>query len=835
LSSRPDGTIPGIGGRTAHAGIFLVCLSTLIYEVGLTRIFSALMYYHFASMAIAIAFLGMGLGGIVVYIRPGPFRLAAGGRMLALMCLFYGASILLLYVAGMLAARNPAEASGFLTYFHQPYFQPFRQGFTGVGLQGRGLLALLGLSGATMLPFFFAGLVITSLLSGMHQRVGTLYLADMLGAAIGAVTVIFAVSLLGGPGVLLMAGAVGVLGAFAFLWGGTDRKDGSEPGVLVLKGLAVLVLAGTVFLGYAERVYGLVRFDFVGGRYEPGVLDTRWNSFSRVLVYSGRPPGMQERSWGVSPEYRGPRREELNVVINDTGYTTMVKDGTAEQLEYLRHDVTNLPFMLKGPAKTLVIGPGGGRDVLSALVFGSTDVTAVELNPLLKEIVDGRFGEFTGRLYSKPGVDFLVDDGRSYLMRTDELFDVIESARVYEWMGATSGAFSLAENYLYTREAFVDYIGHLKGDGVLSITRFIHEKQAMRLLSLALAAYEDLGVPDPSDRVAIIKERGLATFLFKRGAFTDEELARLKDITAVMGFETVYMPGVVPANEFATFVTYADRKDYLNDYPMNIDPSTDDNPFFNFMVKDGELWRFDPEGVGGFHNLAVMFLRNVFIVMGVMSILVFGFPLLFVRRRGSSAVSGLSGLVMLRYLAYFGAVGLAFMLIEITLLRKFILFLGHPIYSLGVILSAILFSTGVGSLVSSRFRTMRLRYLMVTLAAAAALYGYIPDMVFAGFMASPVIVRAVVTMLVVFPLGFLMGVMFPAGIRSAGANGAEDQIPWFWAVNGVFSVFGTVFALLFSMSFGFTATILAGASLYLAAAMLYVRPVRDKITREVEA
>lgn len=795
---------PGAG---VYSGIFLLCLSTLVYEIALTRLFSALMYYHFASMAIAIAFLGMGLGGMVVYLLPRRFGPEGSARAIPVICVLYGLSILLLFVAGVAVSRNPEAASGFLTRFHQPYFQPFRQGFTAGGLQDGGLPALMCLAGASMVPFFLAGLVVSAVLAAMPGKVNSLYLADMLGAGLGALSVIFVMGWLGGPGTLLFASVAGFAAAASFA-----KKEGT--GHKPLRYAALGLLALTAILAVAEHSYGFVRFDFVGGRYEPDVLDTKWNSYSRVMVYRGKTSGMQERAWGVSRSFKGTRPEELNIVINDTGYTTMVKDGPASGLECLKYDVTNLPFMLKGGGKSLVIGPGGGRDVLSALLFGSKDVTAVEVNPLLKDIVDDSFGDFTGRLYSRPGVRLVIDDGRSFLMRDAAKYDVIESARVYEWMEATSGAFTLSENYLYTKEAFSDYLGHLADGGMLSITRFIYEKQAMRIISLAIAAYKDMGVDDPSGRIAILKERGLATFLFKKTPFTDEEITRLGGISSRLGFEPVYLPGRAPGNEFAKYITAADKDAFVEGYPLDISPSTDDNPFFNFMVKRADFWEgFGAAKPGGFHNAALMLIRDLFIVMAALSFLVFVLPLLFLKRK--DAVRSPNGLW--RLLVYFGVVGMAFMLVEITFLRKFILFLGHPIYSLSVVLFVLLVSTGAGSALSAGFKDKAMTRLMWLAPFAVLLYSFLPGMVFGLFMGGQAITRIAVSVVLLFPVGLLLGIMFPAGIRLAGKMGLNDYIPWLWAVNGIFSVFGTLFALVFAMSLGFSATVVAAAFMYAAA------------------
>ncbi len=549
------------------AGIFIVCMATLMYELLLTRIFSVLMWYHFASMAISLALFGLGAAALLVYLRPLWFK-AERVAQPGLFALLAGLSTLLLFGVFLLFRADPQFGFRILSFFHQPFYQPFQQGNVRQSLEMGQLLLLTLLYLATALPFFFSGLVVTLLLGRYHRQVGRLYFFDLLGAGSGCLLIILVLKLVGGITSLLVVGLCFVLGAFLL-----SPRQGRLRRWIPL--VALLLLS----LSVGNQIGRFADIHFVRGRYEPNLLWRSWNSFSRVAVYPAQAEEMG-RAWGLSRNYRGPVPEQLGMVVDDTGYTTMYRWQGEETLQFFRQNVINLAYLLRPGAESLIIGPGGGKDVLTAMANGARRIVPVEINPLIVEAVNERFADFTGTLYRRPGVELQIAEGRSYIRRSRESFNIIQASAVFGRMPPAAGAFTLSENNLYTLEAFQDYWGHLKPDGVLTISRFIFERETLRLVSLGLELLKDAGVADPAAHIAVIKERGLANFMLKKNPFTKVELEQLREVSRKQNYDIVYLPGAKKGDRtFRALIASTGSDQFYRDFPFDITPTDDNRPF----------------------------------------------------------------------------------------------------------------------------------------------------------------------------------------------------------------------------------------------------------------
>jgi hypothetical protein len=788
-------------GRT-YGGVFFLCLATLMYELVLTRIFSVLMWYHFASMAISLALFGMGVAALVVYLRPGWFADDKVPLLAARFSALFALSVALFFVIFVLFRLYPQLGFKVLSFFHQPFYQPFQQGFNDRGVPGTLLLVIALLYLVTSLPFFFGGLALTLLLSRYLSAINRLYFWDLLGAGSGCLLIIVVLKLIGGITAILVIACIGLLSSALFLPRAAAPLRRYAPWVI----MGLLLVAGG-----ANILYGYADIRFARGRYEPNLLWSSWNSFSRVAVYPSQSQEMGQ-AWGLSRTYHGPIPEQLGMVVDDTGYTTMYRWEGEKTLAFFRDNVIALPYYLQQQPKALVIGPGGGKDVLTALAMDAAEVTAVEVNNLIVAGVNDKFGAFTGELYRHPRVRLAIDEGRSYIRRSSERFDIIQASAVFGRMAPAAGAFTLSENNLYTVEAFRDYWDHLSPDGILTISRFIFERETLRLVSLGLALLKEEGVADPAAHLAVIKERGLANFMLKRSPFSGEEIARLRELARQKEFDVVFLPDSRQGDgAFEKLIASGGSADYYQKFPFDITPTSDDRPFFYYMYKPLDFMRlFTFPAQSNFEDRAVLTLRNLLVVVTGFVALFLLFPLLLWRRQGLRQ-PGTAGRI-----CYFAALGLGFMFIEIGLMRRFILFLGPPIYSLAVVLFSLLVFSGFGSLLAGRFSRRNPRrtllFVLLALVLLSLLSIFALPIPLDAAMSAPILWRCLLAVLLLAPLGLLMGMPLPLGMGLFHRDGSA--VPWSWGINSATSVLGALLAVVMAMNFGFNLTLLGGVLIY---------------------
>jgi hypothetical protein len=544
------------------------------------------------------------------------------------------------------------------------------------------------------------------------------------------------------------------------------------------------------------------------------VLFSKWNSFSRIGVYE-RAHG----DWSLSPAYKGPLPDTRFMDIDSAASTPILRidDDDLSSAQYLRYELTALPYHLKEQGrgksgegfKALVIGPGGGRDLASALVFGAAEVDAVEINPIIaNEVMRGRFRDFSGAIYDHPRVNVVVDDGRSFVRQTADRYDVIQASLVDTWAATAAGAYTLTENTLYTVEAFENYLDRLTEEGVLAITRWVFD--GLRLVSLAQAACEARGW-DAGSRLVIVQHDRVATFLLKRTAFTAKEVATLHDVSEKLGFTVLYSPSATAGdNDYARLITATDRQAFHQAYDQDIRPTTDDRPFFFHTTKledqlDVAFGRAMLFGNG---------LSALLTLMGISGMLVAAFVVLpLVVARGGRPRRWPAWLI------YFGSLGAGFMLIEVSLLQRFVLLLGHPVYSLTITLFSLLLGTGIGAALSRRLSGPRLG-LATTISLAVI------GLTSLGWMALVTALidwaipfsreaRVGIAIITLVPVGMLLGIPMPAGVQLLSRR-APEMLTWAWGMNGALSVVGATLAIFIAMNWGFQMTLAAAAASYLA-------------------
>jgi hypothetical protein len=566
----------------------------------------------------------------------------------------------------------------------------------------------------------------------------------------------------------------------------------------------------------------------VKGRYEPPARAERWNPFSRIRVFGDPLRERKPSGWGMSAMLPPAlRARELHMDIDSYAGTELTAfDGDVSTVEHLKYDVTNIAHYLRPSSRVLVVGTGGGRDVLSALAFNQKGVTGVEINPDILDLVHGRFGDFTGHLDRHPRVTFVNDEARSFVERLNDRVDIIQISLIDTWAATASGAFVLTENSLYTVEAWRTFLEHLTPHGILTVSRWYYADrpgEVYRSAVLAATALRQLGVENPADHLAIVRARpaaaddapdGIGTLLVSPGAFSGADVDRLEEVSARLRFDIVQSPRASSDETFAAIASGDRLDDVIDSYPLNIAAPTDDSPFFFHMLRirdvfDADLWR--DQGIVSFNMKAVGVLGVLLLTVSALTAACIGLPLALTRRR-----EDLSGAAP--YLLFFAAIGLGFMLVEISQLQRLAVFLGHPAYSLSVVLFSLLVSSGIGSLSTSRTtdpgRAARWR-LLWTVAVLVA-FGLATPAVAGQFASASNTTRILLSIAILTPIGFFMGMAFPLGMRAA-LRSAPQLAPWLWGVNGAASVCASVLAVVIAIGAGISAAFWTGVACYVLA------------------
>ncbi|MFZ2540777.1 MAG: hypothetical protein WAW75_03265, partial [Gallionella sp.] len=559
----------------------------------------------------------------------------------------------------------------------------------------------------------------------------------------------------------------------------------------------------------------------------------KWSPLARVTVFPDvfwrRDPKLPF-GWGMSPTYVSQRRINQLWIEQDACAGTPITEfsGNLEDVNFLRFDITAVAYHVwPETKKVFIIGPGGGRDVLTALNFGVPAVTACDINPVIVDLVENKFKDFAGDLYSRPGVTVHVGEGRSTIRRMEDRFDVILIPLIDSWAATTAGAFSLAENNLYTVEAMQDYLDHLEPNGCLSVTRFLFQprNQTLRLAIIARRALEEQGVPAPEQQIVVIgttTESGVATVLVKKQPFTPEELSRLHSASEYLQFPILFSPDSGGDSDFVAGLTQRPLENFLQNTYYDLSPSTDNRPFFFQMIPFSRAFDLltSEKIVGQVYNYYAPLVLILLLALSTVLVLLFYIlPLKF--ERGVEPLPKWWGTFAI-------VLGLGFMFVEIPLMQKGSLYLGHPTYSLTIVLFSLLIFAGLGSRWSGRNHNaplvVMLRRYLIMAFGLVALLAIGSDFIIEATIGLSFWIRVAIFVVLIGTAGFFMGTAFPSAIRLVG-NSHIKSIPWVWALNGGASVLGSILAMAVAMAFGYWLALAMGAVCYLfALAIAYKIP-----------
>lgn len=753
--------------RLTLLGLAAVSAASLLLELSLTRIFSVTLFYHFAFLVVSLALFGTAVAGVGLYLRgrlPRPERL---GTWLAAWSLGFGLSaILALWVA--LAVQVPADL-------------------------GPGALPKLALLfGACALPFFFSGLCLAMAVAALPAHVSRVYAFDLGGAALGCLLTLPALDLLGGPGAVLLGASLGAAGGALLASGRRARL------LFALPAGMLLILTGL------ELGAGVFRVPSAKATDEGRVVFSAWNAFSRVTVSETREPllWLHIDSDAATAIFRGS-----------------LEDQARTSRRFVEARLASLVHALRPGGHALIIGPGGGADVVGALQRGMGRVTGAELNPIIvDQVMKGRFADQSGRLYFRPEVDIQVAEGRAFVQASETRYDVIQATLVDTWAATSAGAFALSENNLYTLEAFETFLDHLRPGGLLSMTRWLRQppREFARLITLGVEALRRRGVEDRGQHLFAASGNRAATFLLKNEPFAPAELERLRAICQEDGLRVLYDPAApYPPDDLVAALARSRAPETIwAAHPLDISPPTDDRPFFFYTTRPRDFLAraFSEDGETGVRVLGWLLV----VVLGACLLFILG-PLLVFRRRALASGRGVGPLALL----YFAGLGVGFIGLELAWMQPFILFLGHPVHALGVVLFSLLLSSGVGARLTHRVPPGRaLAAVGLSLAVLTGLviaFGLGLGPLFRALMGLPLPARIALAALLLVPAGLVMGRLMPLGLKLVGDR-EPGALPWAWGVNGAASVLGSALAVALGMNLGSRITQLVALAFYLAGA-----------------
>ena len=744
----------------ALTALGLVTACTLAFQVVFTRMLSSVLAYHFSFLAISLALLGTGAGALLVYLRPALFDGRPLETTLAWWSALYGGLLILIPLVLVDLDYSINDGVTFTFAFN--------------------LMIACILAAA---PSLAAGAVVAVAIRGWSDHLGRVYAWDLIGAGLGAL-VIVPLLYLPAPSLIVALGVVACGAAALFAWGDVRLRWRSM-------GLAVI---GLVLV--AVSAMSAVLFIRMPPNDQNGLASDEWHPLSRVQ--SVKSPG-----------------STFSLLFYDRVFAPVpnVGSGPLPDWEELLLGPASIGYEITGPGHALVIGGGGGRDIYNALSSDQT-VDVIELNSAIVDAVDGALGAESGSPYSRENVSTTIGDGRAILAASDETYDQIHIGFTDTLSANAAQGFALSENNLYTLEAFDEYFDHLNPEGILNVSRLekLVGDEGIRATVLTLAALEERGIENPEDHIVVIRGTDAIgsfaapymTTLARLTPFTDEEIEQITELAEERADGIAFARGGPYHGAWADLEAADGWEQFCNDYPLNICPPTDDQPFFFNMRRLGSVF----DGQAGYHY-GVDPYQLLLLTLGILVVLSIVFLLAPLRLSKSEERPNVPGLL------FFGAIGLGFLMLETVLIQRFVLFLGFPTYSLSIVLFALLIFTGVGSAITSRLAHTR-RTLITVLGAAVGLIlisAFTLQPLLRALIDQPFPLRVALSVLVLAPFGIALGMPMPLGLARFSAL-YPNSVAYAWGINGIASVLASVLGIVIAINFGYAVASLAAGACY---------------------
>ena len=797
--------------RLPYLSVALTSALALAYEILLMKLFGIIQWHHFAYMIISLALLGYGASGTFLSLSR-EWLLRRFEYAYSVNIIFFALSSMLCFIVAQQIPFNPLELLW----------------------ERSQLLWLFVLYLLLALPFFFAANAIGLAFIRYKTDISGLYGADLFGAGLGSLGILILLYLFFPESILQLIALSGLLSAAIAV-----REVGLRPNaaLLLLFGAALLtiLLFGREFTLKMNLYKDLSQTLMISGTK---IVEERSSPLG-VLSVVQSPEVPFRYVPGLSMASESEPLKQLGVFTNGDGMSAITKfPDKLEKLSYLDYQTSALAYHLGDPDKVLILGAGGGSDILQALYHEVKTIDAVEIDPQMVDLVGTKYAEFSGGIYSMQNVTLHTAEARGFVASSKEKYDLIQMAMVDSFGASSAGLQSLSENYLYTVEALQLYLKHLKPEGHLSFTRWLKlpPRDTLKLFATAIEALERNGVKDPQKHLVLIRGLQTSTLIIKNGIFSSVEIDQLNNFCDKRFFDAAYYDGLEKsgANRYnilekpyffqGTQALLKNREAYYHNYKFDIRPATDDRPYFYHFFKWETLGEiFALRGTGGLHLLEWGYLVLVVSLLQavVASIVLILLPLMRHRKVDEREVAT----SRMRVFIYFFALGLGFLFLEIYFIQRFILFLSHPLYTVAVVLSSFLIFAGLGSLYSKRIAvhkgyTKSAQYGIIGIFIFGLFYLLTLDHIFGFLLTQTDPLKIVASVVLIAPLAFTMGMPFPMGLSELGRD-SESLIPWAWGVNGCASVISAVAATLVAIHFGFTAVMLLALLFYLIAFVLF--------------
>jgi hypothetical protein len=771
-------------------GLFLVTMATLALEILDTRLISAMTWYHLSFFAVSVAMFGMAAGAVQVYLGGEAFQGDNAPVQLRRWAMYLTLSIPITHIINLCV---PLTVDPSLTAV------------------SASVVATVVLA----LPFYAAGVVVAIALTRIPGRIGTTYAIDLAGAALGSLLVVPLLEVSNLSSSVFVIGAVAAMGTWCFAQMSGTR---SRAHLLAIG----LILAGTVN-GMTKNGFRVLYAKGSLVRTE-SIVHEAWNIHS--LVVANKTEMTLPSYWGKGEGAPGTLLPTVNMNIDGSAGTTMSQwNSDPATLDWTKYDVTSLPYHLRRGGDIAIIGVGGGRDVLTALWAESKSVTAIEINNVFVELLEGPFREFAG-LAGRADVDLVHDEARSYLTRTDRRFDVLQMSLIDTWAATGAGAFTLSENGLYTQEGWKVFLSSLKPGGIFSVSRWFSPEKASevsRLLALGTTSLLNMGVKDPSKHMVLVSRKQVATLMVSPSPFTAQDQSRLQSAVDTFGFTILLAPGHVSVDPslqiIASSRSMSDLEAAIDNETYDFSPPTDERPYFFNMLRPSSLWQGLKASKGVMVRGNMLATATLLLLFCIASTLVGAIILVPLWRSGLPNMSKHS---FMTAVAYFSSIGMGFMMVQIPFMQRFSVYLGHPTYAIAVILFSMILFTGVGSFFSDKIPVEERPgwLLAIPLAIGATIVAITLSIqpLIDATISSELYIRALLVVLVAAPVSVLLGMCFPIGMRLVERISPEGT-PWMWGVNGASGVLASVIAMAVSMWAGIHMSLFVAAALYLSLAV----------------
>lgn len=778
-------------------GVFLACACVMALQILQSRIFSVVTWYHLSFLVISIAMFGLTLGALQVYRGDEAEQRRTLPKLLQETSYCFG---LLILVALVVQIMIPIISTNFKTL----------------------LFTLPLVAGTTAAAYYYAGQLVSLCLTRSDRPVGLVYGADLLGASAGCLGALALMQTIDGPSATMIIAGIAMLtgGLFTLGQSSPPKKQNVIAIIIIAFGLLNAILPKPILYTFWSKGVGLS---------EERINFEKWNTISRVTVID-KPDGHPVYLWGASPKLpKGTTADYQYLMIDGDASTPITKfDGVSwEKLKYLEYDVTNIPYFMPGINSVAIIGVGGGRDLLSARYFGAKNTIAMDVNSTqVGLLTKNPFYSNYANLDKLPNSRIVNSEARNWFSRNNEKYDVIQMSLIDTWAATGAGAFALSENSIYTVDAFKIFMNDLNEHGILTVSRWQAGEsynEIGRMLSMTIAALQDRGVKEPWKNIVMVHSGRIATMVAGRDALTPAQLGAIEKAAAKYDYTIMISPHKKSGNPILDRIYKSTDRAMLMKAVQNdtydLTPPTDMRPFFFNQAKVLQPFQILGtviEGIGKNSNDVVsghmQATLNLYAII-VFSMIAAGLTLVLPFR---NAVTDAPASFVRAGSTYFAMIGLGFMFVEISLMQIMTTFLGHPVYSLGIVLFSLILSSGFGSLLSERHPLRTEKGIMVW-AGLIFLYvagmAWIIDPMTKYFTEEPFAIRTLITIGLIMPCGVLLGYGFPTGMRMTEAV-APKMTAWFWGINGACGVVASALAVLVGIGWGLDITLLIGGYFY---------------------